>query len=56
METKLCISCKKNVTNDQGCVNFKCPNCGKYELIRCTVCRKNATQYTCPSCEFKGPN
>jgi Zn-ribbon RNA-binding protein len=39
-----------------GSVRFVCPNCGKSEIIRCSDCRMNVIKYTCPSCEFEGPN
>ncbi len=50
-----CISCHKDVTNDKGVVRFMCPKCGKYEIIRCSTCRKNGTPYKCPNCGFEGP-
>ena len=51
-----CISCKKEVSNDSGAVEFKCPGCGKFNIIRCTHCREIAAKYKCPSCGFEGPN
>lgn len=56
MENKSCSSCKKKTDNDKGCVTFNCPQCGKFELVRCTSCRKSAVKYTCPECNFVGPN
>ncbi|MBT3814939.1 RNA-binding protein [Candidatus Woesearchaeota archaeon] len=56
MEEKHCMSCKKKVANDQGNATFTCPNCGKFEIVRCGNCRVNAVKYKCPSCEFEGPN
>ncbi len=56
MEEKTCNSCKKKVSNDAGSVKFTCPNCEKYELVRCSNCRSNAVKYTCPQCGFVGPN
>ena len=56
MENKHCISCKKIITNVRGSVIFDCPNCEKYKIIRCLSCRKTATKYVCPNCEFEGPN
>ena len=55
MEGKICTSCKKKVVNDSGSVVFKCPGCEEAEIVRCTNCRSNASQYSCP-CGFKGPN
>ena len=53
---KKCSSCNVNTANDAGAVRFLCPNCGKYEIIRCSPCRKNVTKYKCPECQFEGPN
>ncbi|MBI4981072.1 hypothetical protein HZC30_05965 [Candidatus Woesearchaeota archaeon] len=58
---KNCISCKKKIVNDPGsatfkCATFKCPQCAKYELTRCTNCRSKAAKYACPGCGFTGPN
>jgi predicted RNA-binding Zn-ribbon protein involved in translation (DUF1610 family) len=36
-------------------VVFKCPNCGKVEIIRCNKCRKMSVPYVCPICGFQGP-
>ncbi len=55
MET-LCSSCKKNVSNLNGTVEFLCPECGKAKIVRCVDCRKKAVKYTCPECGFIGPN
>ncbi len=51
-----CISCKTKITNDKGTARFQCPSCGKYEIIRCINCRKTVAKYTCPNCNFTGPN
>ena len=51
-----CISCNKEITNDKGAVRFLCPNCGKYEIVRCGKCRKISAKYVCPNCGFEGPN
>jgi hypothetical protein len=48
-----CSSCQKEVTDDY--VRFKCPNCGKEEIIRCMKCRKIVAKYKCKSCGFEGP-
>ena len=53
---KSCISCHKRITNLSGTVQFKCPNCDKYEIIRCEHCRKVASKYKCAECGFEGPN
>ena len=50
-----CTSCKVKITNIRGAVSFKCPACGKVEIVRCPGCRKKAIKYTC-SCGFTGPN
>lgn len=51
-----CISCHKEITNNKGVTSFKCPSCGKYEIVRCNHCRKIVAKYTCPGCKFVGPN
>ena len=57
MEKKVkCISCNAELTNDVGSTIFKCPNCGKKEIVRCSKCRKLSVKYKCPECEFEGPN
>jgi len=56
MEAKLCISTKKRIDNDPGAAVFSCPQCGKFEFVRSSFARKNAIKFTCPNCEFAGPN
>jgi len=56
METKKCISCKKDLSNEKESILFKCPECKKYEIRRCGECRKKGAIYVCPSCGFEGPN
>jgi len=51
-----CSSCKKRITNDAGTAKFKCPNCGKSEIVRCKQCRAIVVKYKCPECGFEGPN
>ncbi|MBW2985306.1 RNA-binding protein [Candidatus Woesearchaeota archaeon] len=55
VERKNCSGCKKNIVNVSESTIFKCPNCGKYEIVRCDHCRKISTKYTCPECNFEGP-
>ena len=55
MDKKFCRGCKKSITNIGESVNFKCPDCGKYDIIRCDHCRKISAKYTCPECDFEGP-
>ena len=55
-EKLVCSSCKKNVANSKGTSIFNCPDCGKFQIIRCIHCRQIAANYTCPSCSFEGPN
>ncbi len=52
----VCTSCKSSVVNTGGAARFSCPRCGKVEIIRCAHCRKVATHYICPQCQFEGPN
>ena len=53
---KACISCKKKILNLEGVTKFKCPKCGKYEIIRCGHCKHIVAKYKCPNCNFEGPN
>ncbi|MBN2454100.1 DUF1610 domain-containing protein [Candidatus Woesearchaeota archaeon] len=55
MADVFCLSCKKKITN-LSVTRFMCPECGKYEIVRCKSCRENAVKYTCPKCGFTGPN
>jgi len=48
-----CSSCQKEVTDDY--VRFKCPKCGKEEVVRCMKCRGTVAKYKCGSCGFEGP-
>jgi len=51
-----CTSCKVKISNIDGTVTFKCPECGKKTIVRCKSCRKIAAKYTCSECGFTGPN
>ncbi|MFA4886831.1 MAG: zinc finger domain-containing protein [Candidatus Nanoarchaeia archaeon] len=51
-----CSSCQVKVTNLSGSVRFSCPSCSQSEIVRCPHCRKIIAKYTCPSCNFTGPN
>lgn len=55
-EVVTCVSCKKRIVNMAGTTKFKCPNCGKSEIIRCGHCREIVAKYKCPACGFEGPN
>jgi len=55
-EKLVCSSCKKQIANEPGNVKFMCPNCGKFQIVRCRHCRKIAAKYKCPECGFEGPN
>ena len=51
-----CNSCNIKLTNLVGSAKFKCPNCGKADIIRCKSCREVGAKYKCSQCEFTGPN
>ncbi|MAG47107.1 RNA-binding protein [archaeon] len=53
-KAQVCNSCKKSIL-DSGSI-FKCPECGKSEIVRCRHCREIAARYTCSKCSFQGPN
>lgn len=55
-EKIVCSSCKKRISNSEGTARFKCPNCSKFEIIRCMHCRELVAKYKCPECKFEGPN
>ncbi len=50
-----CISCNKEI-NEAGSVNFKCPSCSEFHIVRCRHCREIAAKYVCQKCGFNGPN
>jgi hypothetical protein len=50
-----CTSCGLSLLADDDFVTFKCPNCGKVEIYRCSRCRRLSNEYVCPKCGFKGP-
>ncbi|NAZ11470.1 MAG: DUF1610 domain-containing protein [Desulfurococcales archaeon] len=52
---KKCSSCNRLLMPKEKAVVFKCPNCGKVEIIRCNKCRKMSVPYVCPICGFQGP-
>ncbi|MBU4500988.1 MAG: DUF1610 domain-containing protein [Nanoarchaeota archaeon] len=56
MKKLTCNSCKKEITNDLGATQFKCPECGKAEIVRCKNCREIGARYKCSACGFEGPN
>lgn len=51
-----CLSCKKQIANTRGLAKFNCPNCSKYDIVRCKKCREIVAKYKCPECNFEGPN
>ena len=48
-----CTSCNTEVTQDF--TKFKCPQCGKAEIVRCNRCKSLSKSYKCPECGFIGP-
>jgi predicted RNA-binding Zn-ribbon protein involved in translation (DUF1610 family) len=48
-----CTSCNTEVLQDF--TRFKCPNCGKSEIVRCNRCKSLSKTYKCPECGFIGP-
>ncbi|MBU0979458.1 MAG: DUF1610 domain-containing protein [Nanoarchaeota archaeon] len=46
----------ENIINDPGSVRFKCPNCGKTEILRTKHQRETVVRYKCHECGFEGPN
>lgn len=56
MAIQECIALKTNIANDRGAVTFDCPNCGNFKIVRSKKARQIVAKYTCPSCNFTGPN
>ena len=52
-QMKTCTTCNKIVTGEQ--IEFKCPGCGKTNIIRCEQCKRSAKTYNCKECGFEGP-
>ena len=52
----ICTSCKTKIANLKSAAIFKCPKCGKVEIIRCERCRRSGIKYKCSDCNFIGPN
>ncbi|MCK4635175.1 MAG: DUF1610 domain-containing protein [Candidatus Aenigmarchaeota archaeon] len=50
-----CITCGTNLISEEKFTRFKCPACGKSEIIRCKSCRVRKIPYKCEKCEFRGP-
>ncbi|MCX6801399.1 MAG: zinc finger domain-containing protein [Candidatus Diapherotrites archaeon] len=50
---KKCGTCNTTITRDY--INFKCPSCGKGQIVRCEHCKETAKTYTCTECGFMGP-
>ncbi len=55
MDKLHCSSCRKEIVNDVGSVNFVCPACDKAKVVRCKNCREISARYLC-GCGFTGPN
>jgi hypothetical protein len=53
MKDLKCSSCGLGISGENF-VRFNCPACGKEEIVRCFVCRKNVRTYLC-KCGFEGP-
>ncbi|MDD1765305.1 MAG: zinc finger domain-containing protein [Methanomassiliicoccales archaeon] len=51
---KICSSCGVRLTS-KGITTFLCPSCGEVQIGRCSNCRDQSVQYTCPRCGFSGP-
>ena len=51
-----CTSCKMKMVSSEGIATFKCPSCGKEDVVRCKKCRVDSIPYVCSDCAFEGPN
>jgi len=54
-EKMICNSCGVNLLGDDNFVQFKCPECGKETIFRCSKCRRLSNEYICSKCGFVGP-
>ncbi|MGI6589124.1 MAG: zinc finger domain-containing protein [Candidatus Iainarchaeum sp.] len=50
---KTCTTCNKVVTSNH--IEFKCPSCGKTNIVRCASCKEDSKEYKCKECGFVGP-
>ncbi|MEM0492996.1 MAG: zinc finger domain-containing protein [Candidatus Thermoplasmatota archaeon] len=48
-----CVSCGKGLL-EKGSTTFICPMCDNI-IGRCSSCREQSVEYTCPKCGFIGP-
>lgn len=46
----------RSIANDGSSVQFPCPACDDYTIVRSKQSRQIVVQYTCPKCGFVGPN
>jgi predicted RNA-binding Zn-ribbon protein involved in translation (DUF1610 family) len=53
-KVNICSSCGMPLKGE-GYTYFICPICGKSEIGRCANCREKGVEYSCPTCNFKGP-
>jgi len=56
MEKLVDSASRKRITNTLGTARFKCPSCGKQEIVRTRHMRQVAAKYSCAECGFEGPN
>ena len=50
-----CSCCNRHIMPNDKCVKFNCPNCGTDLIWRCQSCREAARNYTCTTCNSRGP-
>ena len=55
IEPPTCTSCGRIIHPNERATTFYCPNCGIGVIRRCSRCRAQGAQYTCPNCGFTGP-
>ena len=49
---KTCTTCNKVVTSNH--IEFKCPSCGKTNIVRCASCKEDSKEYKCKECVLVG--
>ena len=56
MEIRMLKDASTNEPVQGAFTRFKCPKCGKSEIIRSLHAKRLAIKYKCQLCNFEGPN
>ena len=55
MEKNICSTCGSHIMAKNNFVQFDCPECGKFRIVRCKSCKDHSNKYRCSECDFVGP-